>query len=144
MSKKNIELAIYISSILLASGVFLPLTKLPIYGEVTYHRISELESYLVILFAISAPVLLFIGKYNFLKLSPIAVWITLLFPALKSLLNSNNSGFLGGIGESASSAMSDFAANIFLNIADFSWGGFIFLLSLLAFTASCMLRSLRK
>lgn len=144
MCKKIIELAIYISSILLAASVFLPLTKLPIYGVVTYHRIFVNGSYLVILFAISALVLLLIRKYKYLILLPVAVWITLLFPALKSLTKSGNTGFYGRIGKSISSAMSDFAGHLFLNIADFSWGGYIFLISLLVFTVSCIFRSLKK
>jgi len=144
VSKKKIEFIIYISAILLAVGVFLPLTTLPIYGDVTYNRISEVESYLVILFAVSAPVFLITGKYKLIKLSPVAVWITLLFPAIKELFKSSDSGFFGKLSDRATSAMSDFATDLFLNIADFSWGGYIFLLGLLVFTASCMLRPLKK
>ena len=59
MTKKNLELAVYTSAILLAIGVFLPITKLPIYGEVSYNKISSFESYLVILFALSGPALFF-------------------------------------------------------------------------------------
>ncbi len=138
------DILIYISSVLLAIGVFLPLTTLPLYGEVSYHRVSELESYLVIAFAISAPVFLFITQSKFLRLSVAGVWITLLFPAIKSLFKSSDGGMLSKIGDSASSAMSDFAADLFLNIADFHWGGMIFLLGLLIFTISCLLRSFNK
>jgi len=144
MKKKKIDLVIYTSALLLAVGVFLPLTKLPIYGNVTYNRIATIESYLVILFAISAPVFLIIGKHRFVKLSAIGVWVTLLFPVIKGLFQTSDKGFFGKVGDAASSAISDFAANIFLNIAHFKWGGIIFLLGLLVFTLSCLLRPLKK
>ncbi|MCP4494781.1 MAG: hypothetical protein GY820_46880 [Gammaproteobacteria bacterium] len=141
---KTIESVIYISALLLAVGVFLPLTKLPIYGEVTLHRVAEIESYLVIAFAISAPLFLIAGQPKLIKLAVIGVWVTLLFPALKGLFESGDGGFLGKLGDKASSAMNDFAADLFLNIADFHWGGIIFLSGLVLFTASCLFRPLKK
>lgn len=144
MSKKQLEYAIYFSAIMLAIGVFLPLTKLPFYGHVSYNRIAGFESYLIILFAISAPVLLFINKPALVKFSAAGIWVTLLIPMLKGLFKSNDSSFFGKISASASSAMQNFAADFFMNIADFHWGGFVFLAGLLIFTVSCLLRSLQS
>ncbi len=39
--------------------------------------------------------------------------------------------------------MQDFAADLFLNVAEFSWGGFVLLVGLLAFTVTCILRSFK-
>jgi len=143
MNNNKLELIIYISAALLAVGVFLPLTELPVYGEVTYNKVASIESYLVILFAISGIALLYLGKIKELKFAPIGVWITLLFPAIKSMFQSKDESLLSSITDKASSVMQDFAADLFTNIFEFSWGGAIFMLALLAFTASSVMRSIK-
>ena len=145
MKKNKLNAAIYVSTILLITGVFLPLASLPVYGDITYNKIAEMESYLVILFALSAPVLLFAGKPKLVIFSPVGVWLVLLFPALKSLFKAEEEkSFLGEIANKATSVMQDFAKDLFLNITDFSWGGFVFLLGLIIFTISCLIRSFKK
>jgi hypothetical protein len=145
MKKNNLDSAIYVSAVAVALGVFLPLTRLPIYGDVTYYRVAQIEALLVVLFALAAPALLYMRKNKRLWLAPAAIWLTLLFPAIKSLLTpKGKSGMFGQLGESASSAMGNFAADLFMNIADFSWGGVIFIVGLLAFTASCSLASMKR
>ena len=144
MKKQNLEMMIYISAVMLAVGVFLPLTTMAVIGDVSYNRIAELESYLVILLAISAPVFLFIKQPKYILVSAIGVWVTLLFPAIKGLFQSTDSSTLGKLSAKASGAMQDFAAEMFLNIFKFSWGGYIFLLGLLLFTAACVMRSMKK
>ncbi len=137
--------AIYISAILLIAGVFLPLASLPVYGDITYNRIAEVESYLVILFAITAPILLIISKPKLLFISPTGVWVVLLFPAIKSIFKTEEQrGFFGELADKATSVMQDFAADLFMNITDFSWGGYVFLLGLVIFTVSCLVRSVKK
>lgn len=143
MTNRQLEIAIYVSAILLAVGVFLPLTKLPVYGEVSYHRIASTESYLVVLFALTAPALLLLNKSRFLVGSVVGVWLVLLFPAIKSLFKSRDTGFVAQMGEKASSVMTEFAGNMFLNIAEFHWGGLVFLIGLIVFTVSCVLRSFK-
>jgi hypothetical protein len=140
--KNNLESAVYVSAVAVAMGVFLPLTHLPIYGDVTYYRIAHLEALLVVLFALAAPAMLYVKKNKLLWLAPAAICLTLLFPAIKGLLSpKGKGGVFGQLGDSASSAMGEFATNIFMNIADFSWGGVIFILGLLALSVSCSLRS---
>ena len=85
MDNKKLELGVYISAVLLAAGVFLPLTELPVYGNVTYNKIAPVESYLVILFAVVGVTLLFLGRNKELKFTPLGIWLTLLFPAIKGL-----------------------------------------------------------
>jgi len=144
MTKKNVELAIYVSAILLAVGVFLPLTSLPIIGDVTYTSIAQIESYVVIFFAVTAPVFISIKSHRLLLVSVIGAWVTLLFPAIESLLTPKDTSLLGKLGDKASSVMQEFAADLFLNIVEFSWGGFIFLLGLLLFTVFGIMRALQK
>ena len=143
MTKKNLELAVYLSAILLAIGVFLPLTKLPIYGDVSYNKISSIESYLVVLLALSGPTFIFLDKIKLLKFSPICAWLVLLFPAIKSLFKSGDSSFFGEAVSEASSVIQEFAGNLFLNIFDFGWGGFIFLIGLIVFSISSVIRSVK-
>ena len=143
MTQKKLELAVYISAVMLAIGVFLPITELPAYGEVSYNRISSIESYLVVLFALSGPAFIFLGKVKLLKFSPLGAWLVLLFPAIKSLFKSDDSSFVGEAVSEASSVMQDFAGNLFLNILDFSWGGFVFLIGLIVFSISSVIRSVK-
>ena len=144
MTRKQLNYAIYLSSLMLIAGVFLPLTRLPFYGNVSYHRIAGLESYLIILFALAAPVMLIMQQHRLMKFAPAGVWLALLLPVVKGLFKSNDTGFFGKISASASSAMQDFAADFFMNIADFHWGGFVLLIGLFIFTISCLLRSLQS
>ena len=143
MTQKKLELAVYISAVMLAIGVFLPITELPAYGEVSYNRISSIESYLVVLFALSGPAFIFLGKVKLLKFSPLGAWLVLLFHAIKSLFKSDDSSFVGEVVSEASSVMQDFAGNLFLNILDFSWGGFVFLIGLIVFSISSVIRSVK-
>ena len=143
MTKKNLELAVYISAAMLAIGVFLPLTELPVYGGVSYNKISSIESYLVVLLALSGPIFIFLEKIKLLKFSPIGAWLVLLFPAVKGLFKSGDSSFFGDTVSEASSVMQDFAGDLFLNIFDFSWGGFVFLIGLIVFSISSVIRSVK-
>jgi len=143
MNAKNLGIGVYVTAVLLAISVFLPLTSLPLIGDVSYNRVADIESYIVIAFCASAAGLLIIGQAKFTFVSAIGVWVTLLFPAIQGAFRSEDSGFLSKVTDKASSALSEFAADLFLNVTDFSWGGYIFLLALLGFTVTCVLRSFK-
>lgn len=144
-SQFNLNTAVYVSALMLALGVFLPLTNIPIYGDVSYHRIARIEAYLVVLFALAGAVMLFLQQRRRLFFAPLGVWIVLLFPAIKSALTPKGSkSMFSGITDSASGVMGEFAARLFLNIANFEWGGLIFIAGLLVFTVACVFRSLKK
>jgi hypothetical protein len=135
MSKHKLQLAIYLSGILLSGSVFLPLATFPVYGDASYYRIAEIEAWLVIVFSMTAPGLMLYGKEKLAILSPLAVWGILLYPTLRNTLESTNNSLLNQLGNGVSTTMSDFAANLFFNISDYHWGGFVFLFALLAFSA---------
>lgn len=143
MTRYRLQLMIYLSALLLALGVFLPLTSMPVIGEVSYFRAANVEACLVVIFALCAPALMLSGKQRLCLLPVIGVWGVLLFPALRDALRSRNASSLQQLGNGVSSAMSDFTADLFLNIADFHWGGLVFLLALLAFTLSSVLYQLK-
>ena len=144
MIKKNLDMLLYISAIMLAIGVFLPLTTFAIIGDVSYNRIAQLESYIVILLAVSAPIFIFIKQSRFIIASVIGVWVTLLLPAIQNLMGSTDSSMLGQLSNKASAAMQDFAAEFFFNVFEFSWGGYVFLLGLILFTATGLMKGLTK
>ena len=134
MSKTNLQLAIYFSALTLTIGVFLPLTSFPVYGEVNYYRVARIESWLVIILALSSPGLILAGKEKWQFLSPIGIWLVLLFPAIRSYFETSNQTVLGQLGSELSSAMVEFSSDFFLNIAEFHWGGMVFLVALIVFT----------
>ncbi len=136
MSKHKLQLAIYLSAILFSGSVFLPLATFPVYGDASYYRIAEIEAWLVIVFSMTAPGFILYGKEKLAIISPVSVWGVLFYPNLRSALESKNNSLLNQLGSSVNSSMSDFAANLFFNISDYHWGGFVFLFGLLCFTAS--------
>lgn len=145
MNKKNLEIAVYVSAIMVAVGVFLPLASLPVVGDISYNRVADIESYIVIAFALSAPVLVFLAKHKLAICSAVGVWLTLLFPALKNLGQSEEkSSAFGNMMKKAASPVQDFAADLFMNITDFSWGGFVFLIGLLVLTVVSAMLALGK
>jgi len=135
MSKHKLQFFIYLSAILLSGSVFLPLASFPVYGDASYYRIAEVEAWLVIVFTMAAPGFILYGLQKLAILSPIGVWGVLFYPTLRSSIESTNSSVLNQLGNSITSAMSDFSANLFFNISDYHWGGFVFLFALVSFTA---------
>ena len=143
MNKNTLQLLIYLTAILLSVGVFLPLASFPVYGEASYYRIAEIEAWLVIVFAMTGPALILAGKGKLAILSPLAVWTVLFFPMLRSYFESTNDTVLNQLGNQLSSAMVEFASNLFLNISEYHWGGFVFLSALIMFTLSNVMYRLK-
>ena len=141
--KNQLQLIFYCSALLLSVSMFLPLTSFPVVGDVSYYRIAQTEAWIVIAFALASPALILGGKEKWAVLSVVGVWGVLLYPALESMLESTNDSVLGKLGNQVTSAMSDFAADLFLNITDFHWGGFVFLLALASFTLCGILYRIR-
>ena len=131
----------YLGAILLILGVFLPLASIPVVGDISYYRVASTEAIIVVLFAISAPVLIMLKKAQLTFLSALGAWVTLLWPAIKSMFSggSDDGGILGKLTKQASDPLADFAAELFTHIDSFSWGGFIFLIGLLTITVGCVM-----
>lgn len=144
MNFKKLDLTLYVSAFLLALGVFLPLTHLAVYGDVSYNRVAPTESYLVIGFALAGAVLAMLSMPKYVRWAPAGVWLTLLFPAIKGLFEPEDDSFLSGLTDQASGVLQEFAGDLFMNIFEFSWGGYVFLVGLLVFTASALMLSFKK
>lgn len=140
MSKANLQLAIYISAIMLTVGVFSPLASIPVYGEITYYKIDVISSYIIIVCALLAPVVIIIDRGKLAALSSCGIWLTLLYPAIKDkLIQKDEVGFLDKLVDKAKDPLQDFAIDLFLNITEFMWGGYMFVTGLCLFTFSSVL-----
>ena len=142
MNNKQLDVWIYLTGILVAFSVLLPITSLPILGEVSYHLIAEREANIVIAFCLVTPIFLLLGKSKLVILPLAGVWITLLFPAIEQLLKSEE-GFFSQATEQANRIMQEFAADLFMNVTEFSWGGYVFLAALAGFTITCTMKAFR-
>ena len=142
MNNKQLDVWVYLTGILVAFSVLLPLASLPVIGEVSYRLIAEREANIVIAFCLLTPVLLLLGKSRLVIIPLTCMWITLLFPAIKQFIKSDE-GFLPQATGQTSRIMQEFSADLFMNVAEFSWGGYLFLTALLGFTITCLLRAFR-
>ena len=143
MKARQLDFAVYVTAVILAVSLFLPMTSLPVIGEVSYNRVADIESYLVIAFCVAAVGLLLAGKSRFVAGSAIGVWVTLLFPAIRNALRTEDDGLLARAAKQASGKLQEFAGDLFMNVLDFSWGGYVFLVALLGFTIACVLRTFK-
>jgi len=142
MNHKQLNVWVYLTGILVAFSVLLPIASLPVLGEMSYHQVAEREANIVIAFCLVNPILLLVGKSRLVILPLTGVWITLLFPAIKQLLKSDEGFFSQATGQ-ANRITQEFAADLFMNVTEFSWGGYVFLAALAGFTITCALRAFR-
>jgi hypothetical protein len=63
-------------------------------------------------------------------------------PRIKQLLKSDEGFFSQATGQ-ANRIMQEFSADLFMNVTEFSWGGYVFLAALASFTITCTLRAFR-
>ena len=56
MNNKQLDVWVYLTGILVAFSVLLPITSLPVMGEVSYHLIAAREANIVIAFCLVTPV----------------------------------------------------------------------------------------
>jgi|TARA_B110000967_G_C18631905_1_gene434069 hypothetical protein len=142
MNNQQLDVWVYLSGILVAFSVLLPITSLPVLGEVSYHLIAAREANIVIACCLVVPVFLLLGKPRLVILPLIGVWVTLLSPRIKQLLKSDEGFFSQATGQ-ANRIMQEFSADLFMNVTEFSWGGYVFLAALASFTITCTLRAFR-
>lgn len=143
MNARQLDLIIYTSAVALAAGVFLPLTRLPLVGDVTYFRIAELEAGLVIVLCFLTGALLVGGRAKLTLIPALGIWVTLFYPAIEQFVRAGNSRLADAVTDRAGRIMAEFAADLFMNIAEFSWGGLLFVIALVSLTLSALVRCFR-
>ena len=142
MNNKKLDVWVYLTGILVAFSVLLPITSLPVMGEVSYLQVAEREANIIIAFCLVNPLFLLLGKSRLVILPLTGVWVALLFPAIKQLLKRDEGGFSQATGQ-VNRITQEFAADLFMNVTEFSWGGYVFLVALVGFTITCVLRAFR-
>ena len=142
MNNKELDVWVYLTGILVAFSVLLPITSLPVMGEVSYLQVAEREANIIIAFCLVNPLFLLLGKSRLVILPLTGVWVTLLFPAIKQLLKRDEGVFSQATGQ-VNRITQEFAADLFMNVTEFSWGGYVFLVALVGFTITCVLRAFR-
>ena len=96
MNSKQLDIGVYISALLVAVSVALPITTLPVIGEVSYYTIAKNESYIIVALCLITPALIFMDKSKLVILPPIGVWLTLLFPAVEQMLKTKPPAYCPG------------------------------------------------
>ena len=142
MNNKKLDVWVYLTGILVAFSVLLPITSLPVMGEVSYLQVAEREANIIIAFCLVNPLFLLIGKSRLVILPLTGVLVALLFPAIKQLLKRDEGVFSQATGQ-VNRITQEFAADLFMNVTEFSWGGYVFLVALVGFTITCVLRAFR-
>lgn len=142
MNNKELDVWVYLTGILVAFSVLLPITSLPVMGEVSYLQVAEREANIIIAFCLVNPLFLLLGKSRLVILPLIGVWVALLFPAIKQLLKRDEGVFSQATGQ-VNRITQEFSADLFMNVTEFSWGGYVFLVALVGFTITCVLRAFR-
>ena len=84
MSHRTINLLMYLAAVSLAVSMFLPLAELPVLGRISYYGIAEVETYVIIAMTMIVPFLIIAGRERLCLIPAIAIWVTLLWPALEN------------------------------------------------------------
>jgi len=145
MPNDKIHQITYLGALLFIAGLFLPLASIPVVGDISYYRVDGTSAIITVLLAISAPVLIHLKKEALTFISAIAIWLVLLWPAIKNMGGGSNDsgGMLGDLAGKATDPLTNFASDLFMNINEFSWGGYIFLIGLVVFTVGCFITTMR-
>ena len=129
---------------MVAVGCFLPLTTLPVYGDITFYTISEIDSIFVVVFALTTPLLVLLNLRKLTPVSTIAIWVILLPAAVTDRFKTEDGGVFGRINGTTSDPLKNFAADLFLNVTEFNWGGLVFLLGLILLTVVTVVAMLKS
>ncbi len=140
MFTKTSERLTLTGAILITIGAFAPMIALSRLGTVSYADASN-GVYLLLLAAIAAAALIVVKLEKFSPYAVLATWVILLWPVLKNIGSGgqkDDGGLLGKIGKATKTVtdpLTDVTARFFTNITNFEWGGYVFLIGLIALTA---------
>ncbi|MCG8507548.1 MAG: hypothetical protein MI755_23290 [Sphingomonadales bacterium] len=134
MSQNRNHLLTYLGGLMVVVGAFAPLVKLPAIGAVSYYDAANPEVFLLILFAALGPVFIIIQRTAPTALSPVGVWLVLLWPVIQSLTSERDEGLIGRATRTVTDPLETYAANLFTNITELSWGGFVLLVGAVILT----------
>lgn len=116
----------------LVLGSFAPAADVAIYGTVSYWDAAGFEAVLMIVSAITAVVMLRLGKTSFARLAAFVMWGSLLWPYLQGLVEPEPEGFFQQATASVVDTTTGFATDIALNFVDITWGTILLALGCVA------------
>lgn len=143
MTKTGVEIGIYLGAVTLAIGIFLPLAELEIVGVVNYYQVSPALAGVVLACVIVSTALMLMDRDRLILICLGGVWASFLYPLVQAQLQGPLPESRQTISEPAAEVLPQFAAEMFLRIGEFAWGGYVLLAGLACFTVSS-LRLLRR
>jgi len=143
MSHRTINLLMYLAAASLAVSMFLPLAELPVLGRISYYGIAEVETYVIIAMTMIVPFLIIAGRERLCLIPAIAIWGTLLWPALENEFRPAETNLLNQALGQSQRIMQEFAVDLFRHLTEFSWGGLLMLAALVVLTLTALVRLFR-
>jgi len=134
----NNAMLVFIGAALTIIGAFLPLASF-MASDISYYDIGGNEKYIFMLAVIAGPIMLFLNKQKFIMAAPVVAWLALLYPVFKGWFKVKNDDFLSQVSSEISGALTDVTGDILTNVEDYNWGGFVFLIALIAYTVGCVM-----
>lgn len=127
MAQNRNHLLTYVGAVMVIVGAFAPLVTLPAIGAVSYYDAANPEVFLLILFAALGPVFIIMQRTALTAVSPVGVWLVLLWPVIQGLTSERDEGLIGRATRAVTDPLETYAANLFTNVTELSWGGFVLL-----------------
>ncbi len=124
-------------SLMVAGGAFMPMIDLARVNKMSYVDAAGGQAYLLVVFALLAAGLVFVGRRKYSLLASVGAWLVLLWPALKRMGggSSDSDGLLGKITDAAADpiqrAAEEVTGKLFSNFFNFEVGGYVFLAGML-------------
>lgn len=118
-------------SLMAAIGAFSPMINVAGLKTVTYADAADPQVYILVILALLASALIFVGKQSLSMFAALGAWIVLLWPVLKNLGPEEDRGLLGKVTDAAADPLQTVAQKLFSNVFNFEWGGYVFLVGML-------------
>lgn len=117
---------------MVAVGAFMPMIDIAGLNKVSYADASSPEVYLLVVLAIAASVLIFVGKRGLSIIGGVGAWLVLLWPVISNLGGGDDDGgLLGKVTDAVADPLTKVTQKIFSNVLDFEIGGYVFLVGML-------------
>lgn len=144
----QLKTTLYFATAMIAVGVFLPLAQVPVYGEVSYYRVTETGSCLVVGFAFLGASMLLVNWPSWVWLAAIGIWTTLLFPVIEDAVVPDRrtlpEAALDAALNTVTSPLRDLVTDMIIHLTDLSWGSLVLLPGCVLFSVASVLLIRRK
>lgn len=137
--RKLTDLLLYCGAPLLAVGVFLPMTRFAVVGDVSYYDLTATVSLVVAGCAVALPILLQLKMKKWVWLPIVGIWGALFWPKVQQQFQDEPADLFAQLSSKAQASIDAFVADVLWNIPDYSWGGYVFLVGLVACTLGALL-----